>query len=382
MGRSVMLRSARMPLILITTLVLVVAGIIAVRVSKEAKKQASSKSDEHHGPTLFREMAHDAGIDFRMSFLPAEQGLYFKINLYDHGCGVAVADFDGDGFDDIYLLNQLGKNGLFQNKGDGTFQDVTDKAGVGMGDCICVAAAWGDYDNSGHPSLFVTTTRGGNQLFRNMGGGKFEKVDMTKAGLALDKPRHAQTAVFFDYDNDGYLDLFVTNTAEWTLNDYDDKSHYYVGPKELWDLAAAPKESNTLFHNNGDGTFTDVTKKAQVQGKGWGGDVAVFDYDGDGFLDLFVTNMFGASQLYHNNGDGTFSDVTKELLGRTSFGAIGAKAFDSRNIGHFDLFVTDMHSDMWLPPEVDPRSRPAGELQKKYLAFTGPTKEGEATALR
>src|SRR5262245_46629602 len=115
----------------------------------------------------FKDEARAAGIDFRMHFLPGEQGANFKTNLYDHGCGVAVGDFDGDGHDDLYFVNQLGPNKLYRNKGDGTFRDVTQEAGVGLGDRVCVAAAWGDYDNDGKPDLYVTSTRGGNVLFHN-----------------------------------------------------------------------------------------------------------------------------------------------------------------------------------------------------------------------
>src|SRR5215831_19600405 len=130
----------------------------------------STNSDHAGGGSgLFREGATEAGITWQMKFLPSEQGENFKINLYDHGCGLAVADFDGDGFEDVYFVNQLGKNALYRNKGDGTFEDVTEKAGVGLGDRVCVAAAFGDYDNDGLPDLYVTSTRGGNALFHNKG---------------------------------------------------------------------------------------------------------------------------------------------------------------------------------------------------------------------
>ena len=116
-----------------------------------------------------------------------------------------------------------------------------------------------------------------------------------------------------------------------------------------------------------------MTAKAGLAGKGWGGDVAVFDYDDDGHLDLLVTNMFGASQLYRNNGDGTFTDVTKEILGRTSLGAIGCKVFDFNNDGRLDLFIVDMHSDMWLPTgRLIPAPGPRTTLKKKYTKIMGP----------
>jgi hypothetical protein len=317
----------------------------------------------------FQESAREAGINFVMSFLPDEQGEKFKINLYDHGSGVAVGDYDGDGHDDIFFCNQLGKCALYRNKGDGTFEDVTDKAGVGLGDRICVGATFADYDNDGHQDLFVTSTRGGNVLFHNRGDGTFEdvtdKAHVTHIG-------HSQTAVFFDYDNDGLLDLFVTNTAKWTLDDYDPVQHYYRGVADLSNMAV--KERNILYRNNGDGTFTDVTAKAGVAGAGWGGDVAVFDYNNDGRLDLVVSNMYGLTQLYRNNGDGTFTDVTRKTLGATSYGTIGCKAFDFNNDGRLDLLMVDMHSDMWVPPSTplsSARDRSAG-FKKKFRSPGGP----------
>jgi hypothetical protein len=302
-----------------------------------------------HDVAGFRAVTREAGITFRMNFLPGEQGEKFKVNLYDHGCGVAVGDYDGDGRDDIYFCNQLGANALYHNNGDGTFTDVTAKAGVGLGDRICVAATFADYDNSGRQSLFVTSTRGGNVLFKNLGDGTFKDVTR-EAGLA--HVGHSQTAAFFDYDNDGLLDLLVTNTAQWTDDTLDASGKYYPGAARLTALARSPKEHNILYHNNGDGTFTDVTEKAGLKGRGWGGDVAVFDYDEDGRPDVLITNMFGASQLYHNNGDGTFTDVTGEALGRTSWGAIGSRAVDFNNDGKLDLLIVDMHSDMWASAGV------------------------------
>jgi hypothetical protein len=372
--------AARFAAVAATLLVLLALGLGYFLMQRKEDGQPDRDDDQPHNnksTAKFREEAKKAGIDFSMEFLPNEQGVNPKINLYDHGCGVAVGDFDKDGHDDIYFVNQLGRNKLYRNKGDGTFEDVTDKAGVGLGDRVCVAAAWGDYDNDGYPDLFVTSTRGGNVLFHNNGDGTFTDVTK-KAGVEL--IAHSQTAAFFDYDNDGYLDLFVTNTAGWTLNAYDKKAHYYPGQATFFKMAASPIEENVLYHNNGNGTFTAVTAKAGLKGKGWGGDVAVFDYNQDGHLDLFVTNMFGASQLYKNNGNGTFTDVTKEVLGRTSWGAIGSKAFDFSNDGKLDLYVADMHSDMWLEYQIDPRGI-SSDLKKKYRAIMGPVINREPTAV-
>jgi hypothetical protein len=323
----------------------------------------------------FRELARQAGLNFRMQFLPNEQGETFKVNLYDHGCGLAVADFDGDGHEDIYFVNQLGENALYHNNGDGTFTDVTHRAGVALGDRICAGATFADTRNFGLPDLFVTSTRGGNVLFRNQGDGTFRDVTR-EAGLV--HVGHSHTAVFFDYDNDGYLDLLVTNTAQWTRSSYDKTFKYYPG-KSIGgaggdDLLTSPKESNILYHNNGDGTFTDVTAKAGLQGKGWSGDVAVFDYNGDGYLDVLITSMFGPAQLYRNNGDGTFSEVTRETLGPTSYGSIGAKVFDFNNDGRLDLLIADMHSDMW---DFDGRFEQLAILgqAKKYPHLAGPWAE-------
>ncbi|HET6880162.1 MAG TPA: CRTAC1 family protein, partial [Pirellulales bacterium] len=308
----------------------------------DARPVADLPADDRGG---FHDMLPESGIDFRMRQQLAEQ---FKLNLYDHGSGVAVADYDGDGDDDVLFLNQFGENGLYRNRGDGTFDNVTDQAGpLALADRLCVGAAFADYDNDGDQDLYVTSTRGGNVLLENEGSGRYQDVT-ERAGVGL--VAHSQTPAFFDYDNDGYLDLFVTNTARWTEEDYDNEGRYYPGAGFIWTHVFNPedREYNVLYRNNRDGTFSDVTGESGLAGKGWSGDVAVFDFDGDAAIDVLVTNMFGRSQLYRNDGYGHFDDVTRETLGKTSVGAIGAKAFDYNNDGLLDLFITDMHSDMWI----------------------------------
>ena len=246
------------------------------------------------GGSGFQERAQAAGIEFRMNLLTKEQGERFRINLYDHGAGLAVGDYDNDGREDIYFLNQHGTNALYRNVGDGSFVDVTAKAGVALGDRISVGATFADYDNDGWADLFVTSTRGGNALFHNRGNGTFENVT---AAAGVSHVGHSQTPVFFDYDNDGDLDLYVTNTAQWTTDVFDFTGGNYEGKASLGALMTSSKEANILYRNNGDGTFTDQTASAGLRGRGWAGDVAVFDYDEDGFLDLFVPSMFGRGQL-------------------------------------------------------------------------------------
>ena len=317
------------------------------------------------------ERAVEAGIGFRMKFLFDEQGANFKINFYDHASGVAVADYDGDGDDDIYFVNQLGPNALYRNKGDGTFEDVTAQAGpIALGDRICVSAAFNDVDNDGDQDLYVTSTRGGNAFFRNDGSGHF--VDATdEAGLKW--IGHTQGVTFFDADGDGDLDLFLANTAMWTTDSWHPRDHYYRGVANLMEVIESPVELNAFFRNDGSGKFTDATEAAGLRGLGWGGDTAVFDYDEDGDLDLFVANMFGGSLLYRNDGKGHFEIVTDGALGKTPWGAVGCKAFDYDNDGHLDLYVVDMHSDMWTPADYDLSTV---DRQRKYRGCFGPLMDG------
>ncbi|MEX2120293.1 MAG: CRTAC1 family protein [Pirellulales bacterium] len=336
-----------------------------------------SEEGRDQRPPGFRDLARESGIDFKMAFLPTEQGENFKTNLYDHGCGVVVGDYNGDGHDDLLFLNQLGPNALYRNRGDGTFEDMTEETGVGLADRICVGGTFADYDNDGDQDLYITTTRAGNVLFQNQGDGRFKDVT-EQAGLTL--VAHSQTAAFFDADNDGHLDLFVTNSAIWT-SAFNEDYGYYAGASSLIDLFGVPKEFNVFYRNRGDGTFVDDTEAVGLRGRGWSGDVAVFDYDDDGDLDLYVTNMFGQSQLYANEG-GRFTDVTASTLKRTSFGAIGCKAFDFNNDGRFDLYTVDMHSDMWVKfPNQQDSIRP----REKYPYFTGqlydPVVEADVAAM-
>jgi hypothetical protein len=336
----------RIPAAIVFPAVLLALGLTLFLILSNRERPEEPDQRDRRGMPGFHENAEGVGITFQMKFLPEEQGENFRVNLYDHGCGVSIADVDGDGLDDLYFTNQLGRNALYRNNGDGTFTDITDKAGIGVGDRVCVAATFADTTNNGRQDLFITSTRGGNLFFRNQGGGIF-KDETKKAGLI--HVGHSQGALFFDYDNDGYLDLLVTNTAQWTYDS--DTQRPYPGKsliEERDKFLSSTKEWNILYHNNGDGTFTDVTATSGLKGRGWSGDAVILDYNNDGRPDLLITNMFGPSQLYRNDGNGKFTDVTREVLKKTSCGGTGARAFDFNNDGQLDLLLVDMHSDMWM----------------------------------
>ena len=268
-------------------------------------------------PIRFEEIAAKAGLRFTTENSPTSN----KNQVETMVAGVALLDYDGDGYLDIYLVNgaaipSLTKdspkywNRLFHNNGDGTFTDVTEKAGL-AGAGYGMGVAVGDYDNDGRPDIFVANVTG-NQLFHNNGDGTFtdvtEKVGLSGAKLN-GKKMWSVGAGWFDYNNDGLLDLFVVNYCQWEVN----KDPYcavkngvraYCHPKQYAPL------HNTLYRNNGDGTFTDVSEEtgiAKLEGKGMS--VSFADYDGDGFLDAFVASDTTPAFLFHNLKGKKFEEV-------------------------------------------------------------------------
>ena len=235
--------------------------------------------------------------------------------------GVALLDYDGDGWLDIYFTNapsvemaQHGvkaKSALFHNNHDGTFTDVTDKAGVGY-PCRAMGASVGDYNNDGWPDLLVTCL-GGVVLYRNNGDGTFSDVT-TSAGLGSDAG-WATGAAFGDYDSDGWADLFVSHYVDFHAEDMPafgaGKACKYLGIEVQCGPRGLKGSADNLYHNNGDGTFTDVSKKSGVDDpeKRFGLTAVWSDFDNDGKLDLFVTNDGQANYLYKGDGTGKFEDV-------------------------------------------------------------------------
>jgi enediyne biosynthesis protein E4 len=266
--------------------------------------------------------------------------------------GVAVFDYDGDGYPDIYFTNgaqqpsleKIGtrhRNRLYRNKHDWTFEDVTDKAGVG-GKGYNIGAAAGDYDNDGHPDLFVTGVKG-NSLFHNRGDGTFE--DVTRAA-GLESRDWAVAAAWVDYDNDGWLDLFVVNYVKWDpatelfCGEAARGIRTYCHPRYY---EALP---NRLYRNNGDGTFSDVSVASGIAahpGKGMG--IAIADYDHDGWMDVFVANDTVPNFLFHNEHNGRFRETALQAgVGLNDDGkalsSMGVDFRDLDNDGWEDLVIT------------------------------------------
>ena len=273
------------------------------------------------------------------------------------GGGTAFLDYDGDGYLDIYLVNGSAsedsandlRNALYRNLGNGRFADVTLQAGVGdtgwgMG---CVAA---DYDNDGNTDLYITNY-GPNRLYRNNGDGTF--TDVTHKAAA-DDPRWSTGAAFGDYDLDGKLDLYVANYLDFDPDSPQPDRAFcqwkslevFCGPRSLRGAA------DRLYRNNGDGTFADVTTSAGVEDrdKHYGFAVLFSDYDGDGWPDLFIANDSTPNLLYHNQGDGSFREVGVETGVAYSYqgkgqAGMGAAFGDYDGDGFLDLFVTNFAGD-------------------------------------
>jgi len=282
-----------------------------------------------------------------------------KYLLETMGAGVALFDYDNDGRLDIYLVNGAPLrdptpketipqktsseywNRLYHQKPDGTFEDVTEKAGL-QGAGYGMGVAVGDYDNDGYEDLYVTAY-GGNKLYHNNGDGTF--TDVTRS-TGVGGGGWSTSAAWVDLDGDGYLDLVVLRYLEWDFDDIwcgEHKPGYraYCHPDFFKPI------SPLVFHNNKDGTFTEVAQKIGLGKPGKGLGLAIADYDRDGRIDLFIANDSMVEFLYHNKGDGTFeevglsSGVAVDIDGRT-FAGMGVDFADYNNDGWPDIVVTDL----------------------------------------
>jgi hypothetical protein len=314
-------------------------------------------------PVTFTDITAQTKIDFKQSASLTSQ----KYLIESMGGGVAMFDYDNDGRQDLYFTNgarlddPMPKgaspdkrdpkfwNRLYHQKADGTFEDVTERAGVkGAGYSMGVAAA--DYDSDGLVDLYVTAY-GSNILYRNRGDGTFEDVTL-RTGVA--GSGWSTSAGWFDYDRDGRLDLFVARYADW---DFEKGSIYCGDLRPGYRAYCHPDNfkgaSNLLFHQKADGTFEDVSAQSKIadpNGKGLG--VAFADFDNDGWTDVLVANDSVRQELYRNRGDGTFEDlalmagVGYDENGKT-FAGMGVDARDYDNDGLADIFITALSNETY-----------------------------------
>ena len=299
----------------------------------------------------FVDVAAPAGITFRHDNAATPE----KYLIETMGAGCGWIDFDQDGLLDLYLVNsaptrlytpkQPLRSALYRNNGDGTFADVTLKAGVGAEGLFGMGVAAGDYDNDGFPDLYVT---GYDRaiLYHNNGDGTFTDVT-AKAGVA-NQGKWGSSAAWFDYDNDGHLDLVIANYVDWSADNNVWCGEHKPGYRGYCHPDVYHGETPTLYHNNGDGTFSDVSASSGLGAKpGNGLGVVTFDYDDDGWQDIFIANDSSENFLFHNNRDGTFREVgylagvAVNGDGKTEAG-MGTDAADASGDGRLDLIVTHL----------------------------------------
>jgi enediyne biosynthesis protein E4 len=330
---------------------------------QRASAAPSIKTDNAAGdmPLTFVDVALRAGLTEPVVYGGVERKRYI---IETNGCGVAFLDYDEDGWMDILILTGSRLEGfpkgfeptnrLYRNNRDGTFKDVTDRVGLrhaGWASSVCA----GDYDNDGYTDIFITYW-GRNLLYHNNGDGTFKDATQ-KAGLGSKDTRWGSGCTFVDYDRDGKLDLFVANYLKFDLakapepgkgaNCFWKGVPVNCGPKGL------PTDTNLLYHNNGDGTFKDVSESsgiAKVSGR-YSMTATTLDFNNDGYMDIYVACDSTASTLYRNNHDGTFTDVALEAGtaynedGQAQAG-MGVAVGDYNGDGLADIFKTHFSDDL------------------------------------
>jgi len=320
------------------------------------QEHASTPTASPSGPPAkFVDISARSGVNFRYQATHTSK----KYLPETMGAGVALFDYDNDGRLDIFLVNgaplaeptpkgtilqktgPLYWNRLYHQKTDGTFEDVTEKAGL-QGTGYGMGVAVGDYDDDGYEDLYVTAY-GGNKLYHNNGNGTFSDVTL-KAGVA--GSGWSTSAAWVDLDGDGFLDRVVLRYLEWDFDDIwcgEHKEGYRAYCHPDWFKPVSP----LVYHNNGDGTFTEVAAKLGLARPGKSLGLAIADYDRDGHIDLFVANDSMVEFLYHNKGNGTFeevglpSEVAVDIDGRT-YAGMGVDFADYNNDGWPDIAVTDL----------------------------------------
>jgi hypothetical protein len=328
------------------------------------------------GKTMFTELApEDTGIVTRNDYAdPRMRGdLYQEFETSSVGTGVAIGDYDGDGRPDVYVVSKTEGCRLFRNLGNYKFLDVTEKAGVGAAPGVWnQGATFVDINNSGRLDIYVCRYNAPNLLYVNQGDGTFREM---AHAYGLDQVDSSVMAAFCEYNRDGRLGVYIATN--------------------ILNITAHPKgQRGILLRNNGDGTFTNATDNAGILGESQSHSATWWDFDNDGWPDLYVANDYGfPDRLYRNNRDGTFTDVLDKVTAHTSFSSMGADQGDVDNDGLIDFLAADMAAtthfkdhhdiaDARARTEVDPNSPAARKYHRNALLMnTGTAHLREAAFL-
>lgn len=317
------------------------ATLMAIVVTGSTAAQTANSEEASRG--WFEDVTHKAGILYRHHPRQFDNPYATIMQGYARlGSAVAVADYDGDGFEDIFVTDSCTtcKNHLYHNNGNFTFTDVAEQAGVAEGndaDNASTAALWFDFNNDGRPDLLVVRF-GHSILYENLGNGKFR--DVTKSA-GLDRYMNAIKAIAFDYDNDGYPDLFFGSYFQPLNIFHPDTPRFFPESFETANNGGGV----TVFRNNRNGTFTEVTDRVGIRTTGWTLDLGHGDATNDGFEDLYVANDFGTDRFYLNNGNGTFTDKTATAIGFDTRKGMNVDWGDYNNDGWLDIYVTNIYDD-------------------------------------
>ena len=322
---------------------------------RKVAETSSKKTSTNPFNVQFRDVTKTSGIHFHHERAASEQKLYTETM----GAGVAWIDYNQDGFLDAFFVNsgytphfhpaKPPQPALYRNNGDGTFTDVTEQAGIHTDGTFFFGVAVADFDNDGFPDIYMTGYRH-SVLYHNNGNGTFTDVT-AKAGVG-DDGAWATAAGWFDYDHDGQLDLLVTNYVQFDADHPVSCGENKPGYRAYCHPDSFPGNSARLFHNNGDGTLTDATKKAGLlNGDGKSLAVVLADLNNDGWPDIFIANDTQRNFLYLNNRDGTFRDVSYTSgAGFSEDGkpeaGMSADAADVRNNGLYDLYVSHLDFEL------------------------------------
>jgi len=320
------------------------------RMNERIRRQVSNFSG---GLTLpeFTEEYDETGISFEHDALHTTTYTSMAGAMYFHYHGVATADVDGNGYQDLYFVNQAGPNELWLNEGDLTFENATEKGGVGVPGQVSSSASFADINNDGRPDLYVTTLGGRNRLFENLGNGEFKDVS-TDSGT--DYEGYSSSSVIFDHDGDGLLDIYVVNLADFTSN-FQGPDGYPVVSESAFTMYDGWTEGSVLYTNQGEGVFEREESSAERSVE-WDKEASLVPEMGSP-PGLYVANMDGEDALYENEG-GDLVDVTDGQLGRTPYGSFDVTVLDVENDGMFDVYVTDKHSRImvnstWEIPDME-----------------------------